>query len=65
REEEIMLSRIVLIIGIVLIIIEFIFKFDGILGYSVTTLGTLLSLYGIVTNKKIRYLVGEFICNFL
>ena len=50
-----------LLIGIFLIEIEFIFQFNGMMGYIVTTLGIVLSLFGLVLNIKTR----EFLVNLL
>lgn len=51
-----------LLIGIFLIAIEFIFQFNGMMGYIVTTLGIVLSLFGLVLNTKTReFLVNLFI----
>ena len=54
-----------LLIGIFLIAIEFIFQFNGMMGYIVTTLGIVLSLFGLVLNTKTReFLVNLFINSF-
>ena len=51
-----------LLIGIFLIVIEFIFQFNGMMGYIVTTLGIVLSLFGLLLNTKTReFLVNLFI----
>lgn len=51
-----------LLIGIFLIAIEFIFQFNGMMGYIVTTLGIVLSLFGVLLNTKTReFLVNLFI----
>ena len=51
-----------LLIGIFLIVIEFIFQFNGMMGYIVTTLGIVLSLFGLLLNTKTReFLVNIFI----
>lgn len=51
-----------LLIGIFLIVIEFIFQFNGMMGYIVTTLGIVLSLFGLVLNTKTtEFLVNLFI----
>lgn len=49
-------------IGIFLLAMEIIFKFNDLLGYLVTTAGILLSLFGLLLNKKSRdFLVNLFI----
>ena len=51
-----------LLIGIFLIVIEFIFQFNGMMGYIVTTLAIVLSLFGLLLNTKTReFLVNLFI----
>ena len=51
-----------LLIGIFLIVIEFIFQFNGMMVYIVTTLGIVLSLFGLVLNTKTtEFLVNLFI----
>lgn len=55
-------SYLSLLIGIFLIVIEFIFQFNDMMGYTVTTLGIVLSLFGLVLNTKTReFLVNLFI----
>lgn len=54
-----------LIIGIGLFIIEFIFKFDDILGYTLTVLGLIFALSGMLLNKKLREFVFNAIINFI
>ena len=55
-------SYLSLLIGIFLIAIEFIFQFNGMMGYIVTTLGIVLSLFGLVLNTKTtEFLVNLFI----
>ena len=49
-------------IGIILIAIEIFFKFNDLLGYIVTTVGILLTLTGLILNKKGReFLINLFI----
>ena len=55
-------SYLSLLIGIFLIVIEFIFQFNGMMGYIVTTLAIVLSLFGLLLNTKTReFLVNLFI----
>lgn len=55
-------SYLSLLIGIFLIAIEFIFQFNGMMGYIVTTLAIVLSLFGLLLNTKTReFLVNLFI----
>lgn len=53
-----------LLIGILLIITEFVFKYNDILGYIITTLGVLLTILGILTNKILREFLVNMILNF-
>ena len=55
-------SYLSLLIGIFLIAIEFIFQFNGMMGYIVTTLAIVLSLFGLLLNTKTtEFLVNLFI----
>lgn len=58
------MSYISLLIGILLIITEFVFKYNDILGYIITTLGVLLTILGILTNKILRKFLVNMILNF-
>lgn len=58
------MSYISLLIGILLIITEFVFKYNDILGYIITTLGVLLTILGILTNKILREFLVNMILNF-
>ena len=65
--EEIEMKRISyvsLVLGILLIGIEFIFKFDGMIGYIVTLIAVLLTLLGALINEKIRMFLGDLFINF-
>lgn len=57
-------SYLCLVIGVFLLIIEFIFKFNDMLGYTITTLGVLLSIFGVLTIRKLRELLANLFINF-
>lgn len=52
-------------IGILLLIIEFTFEFDGTLGYCITTAGVLACIFGVVLSKTLRKWAGAIISMFL
>lgn len=58
------ISYISLLIGILLIIVEFICKYNDMLGYMITTIGILLTLAGILTNKGLRKFLVDVVLNF-
>lgn len=58
------MSYISLLIGILLIITEFVFKYNDILGYIITTLGILLTILGILSNKILREFFINMILNY-
>lgn len=54
-----------MVMGLILLGIEYTYLFDNLLGYFITTLGVLLILFGILSNKKIRDFLVNIVINFL
>ncbi|WP_156627591.1 hypothetical protein [Clostridium tertium] len=53
------------IIGLLLLGIEYIYLFDDLLGYFITTSGVLLIILGIFINKRVREFLVNIVINFL